>query len=620
MRLTSQTGLAALLAVGLIVSSVASASGEDASDTGAPVTVQEPAGISACWDNIESAPFIDTSDLSEESLAAIDCMFHYGITRGTSANTYSPADEVIRWHMAIFLIRTSKVLGLILPDEPLESFDDLESVSAEGKLAVAQLREMGITRGYSPTVFGPANNVERVHMAHFLTRLLRLTSVTLPTPGDDSYEDLQDLSADARADIGAMASLGIMEAITPVRFEPRAPVTREDMAVFLARILELAEVEPVHLELNLSSESLLVGGAAEATVRALKPDGRPYPGMLIDLFALYDGDFEDGCNLDMGARLNGDDAGTSQNCRIDGSDPRTNSEGEVTVGLAHSPEPAVNWIYAWAGTLGQEYDDAEVQTEIKARIDWQASPTRVTTVEPVSLELSLSSESLLVGGAAIATVRALKADGSPYPGLLIDVFADYGWRYGTACNLDTDARLNGGDAGTSQNCRIDIGDPRTDSNGEVTVGLAHSSESAVNWIYAWAGTLGQEFNESEVRSEVKRKIDWQPSPSRVTTIDPIGIVYEQGLAIVARLVGPNSAGQRMVLVSSYDNVVRVMRVETTNDDGSVAFSIPGLADPSEDFFQPRSVDEQILVYWDRNGNNIHDGPAELSAQTEIYWR
>ena len=163
------------------------------------------------------------------------------------------------------------------------------------------------------------------------------------------------------------------------------------------------------------------------------------------------------------------------------------------------------------------------------------------------------------------------------------MFADYGWRYGTACNLDTDARLNGGDAGTSQNCRIDIGDPRTDSNGEVTVGLAHSSESAVNWIYAWAGTLGQEFNESEVRSEVKRKIDWQPSPSRVTTIDPIGIVYEQGLAIVARLVGPNSAGQRMVLVSSYDNVVRVMRVETTNDDGSVASASPVLPTPARTF-------------------------------------
>ena len=40
-------------------------------------------------------------------------------------------------------------------------------------------------------------------------------------------------------------------------------------------------------------------------------------------------------------------------------------------------------------------------------------------------------------------------------------------------------------------------------NGEVTVGLAHNSESAVNWIYAWAGTLGQEFNERVVRTEVK---------------------------------------------------------------------------------------------------------------------
>ena len=114
----------------------------------------------------------------------------------------------------------------------------------------------------------------------------------------------------------------------------------------------------------------------------------------------------------------------------------------------------------------------------------------------------------MVGGAATATVRALKPDGNPYPGLLIDLFADYGWRHGTACNLDIDARLNGGDAGTSQNCRIDIGDPRTDSNGVVTVGLAHSSESAVNWIYAWAGTLGPgvQRTRSERRSQAQDRL------------------------------------------------------------------------------------------------------------------
>ena len=483
-----RTGLAALLTVGLLAVSAAAADDSDTADTDPPIEesteqdVQAARGFDACWANIEAAPFVDTADLSAESKAAIDCMYHYGITKGTSATTYSPDAPVIRLHMALFLVRTSKVLGLPVPEGATESFEDLEGVSTEGRSAVAQLKAMGITTGYSPQIFGPANIVERVHMAHFLARVLRLTGMTLPVGGEETFEDVVPLSTEARADVSAMVELGIMDPVTADHFDPRGAVTREDMALFLARILEIAEIKPVSLELELSSESLMVGGAATATVRAFKPDGNPYPGLLIDLFA------------------------------------------------------------------------------------------------------------------------------------------DHGWRRGTACNLDIDARLNGGDAGTSQNCRIDIGDPRTDSDGEVTVGLAHNAESAVNWIYAWAGTLGQEFNEREVRTEVKRKIDWQPSPTMVTTINPIGIVYWQGVSIAAQLVGPNSAGQRMILVASHNDVVRVMRIETTDDDGSVAFNVPGRANPSNNIYEPISIDETILVYWDRNGNNVHDGPAELSARTTIYWR
>ncbi len=483
-----RTGVAALLAVGLLASLAAAADDSDTADADPPAEVpteqdvQEAHGLDACWENIDPAPFVDTADLSAESKAAIDCMYHYGITKGTSVTTYSPAAPVIRLHMALFLVRTSKVLGLPVPVGATESFEDLEGVSTEGRSAVAQLKEMGITTGYSPQIFGPANIVERVHMAHFLARVLRLTGMTLPVGGEETFEDVMPLSTEARADVSAMVELGIMDPVTADQFDPRGAVTREDMALFLARILEIAEIKPVSLELELSSDSLMVGGAATATVRALKPDGNPYPGLLIDLFA------------------------------------------------------------------------------------------------------------------------------------------DHGSRRGTACNLDIDARLNGGDAGTSQNCRIDIGDPRTDSNGEVTVGLAHNSELAVNWIYAWAGTLGQEFNERQVRTEVKRKIDWQPSPTMVTTIIPIGIVYWQGVSIAAQLVGPNSAGQRMILVASFDDVVRVMRIETTKEDGSVAFSIPGRANPSDNIYEPISIDETILVYWDRNANNVHDGPAELSARTTIYWR
>ncbi len=481
-------GGAALLATAFFASSVAATDAGDTADADPPTEqseeqdVQEARGFDACWDNIEAAPFVDTADLSAESNAAIDCMYHYGITRGTSATTYSPEAPVIRLHMALFLVRTSKVLGLPVPEGATESFDDLEGVSTEARSAVAQLKEMGITTGYSPQIFGPANIVERAHMAHFLARMLRLTGVIFPPPGGETFDDVMPLSAEARNDVYAMVELGVMDPATADRFDPRGDVTREDMALFLARVLEIAEIKPVSLELELSSESLMVGGAATATVRAFKPDG------------------------------------------------------------------------------------------------------------------------------------------SPYRGLLIDVFADHGSRRGTACNLDIDARVNGGDAGTSQNCWIDIGDPRTDSNGEVTVGLAYSSESAVNWIFAWAGTLGQEFNERQVRTEAKRKIDWQPAPTSVTTIDPLGIVYGQGASIAAQLVGPNSAGQRMILVASYDDVVRVIRIETTDDDGSVAFNIPGRDNPSDNIYQPISIDETILVYWDRNANNVHDGPAELSARTTIYWR
>ena len=99
-----------------------------------------------------------------------------------------------------------------------------------------------------------------------------------PVGGEEIFEDVMPLSTEARADVSAMVELQIMDPVTADHFDPRGAVTREDMALFLARILEIAEIKPVSLELELSSDSLMVGGAATATVRALKPDGKPIPG------------------------------------------------------------------------------------------------------------------------------------------------------------------------------------------------------------------------------------------------------------------------------------------------------------------------------------------------------
>ena len=450
---------------------------------------QAPGGIKACWDEIEPAPFTDTAGLSAESVAAIDCVAHYGITKGTSATTYSPDALVTRLQTARFLARTVVALELGLPEATSVSFDDLGSVDDDGREAVAQLQMLGIVKGMSTRRFAPDESVQRAQIAQFLLRLLKLADVTPPDPAEDSFDDLGDVSGDAREAIGVTAALGIVRAQEPGRFDPRAPVTREDMALLLARTLEVAGARPVRLELSLSSELVMAGGAAEATVRATKPDGEPFPG------------------------------------------------------------------------------------------------------------------------------------------LLIDVFAAYGVSPGGACNLDDGAHVNGGDAGTSQDCRIDGGDPRTDMTGEARVGLAHSPRPVALWIYAWAGTEGQEFDYDEVRAQVRARIGWHSQPSAVTITDPLRPEFGRGVTVEARLVGRNAVGRRMVLAAGAADAAatgagapRTLLVGITNGAGRVYFELPGLVDPAEDHQRGLPVAETVLVFWDRNGNSVHDGPAELSAQTVLTWR
>ena len=444
---------------------------------------QVPSGTEACWDDIEPAPFTDTASVSAESVAAIDCMVHYGITSGTSATTYSPDAAVTRLQVAFFLVRTVAALELELPAGSSAPFDDLGSVSVEGRRAVAQIKELGIAGERAARLFGPDQSVERAEMAQYVLRLLKLTDVTLPAPAEDAFDDIEVVSAADREAIAVMAALGIMDAAAPRRFDPGTPVTRVDMALMLARILEAAGARPVRLELSLSSVSVLVGGAAEATVRALKPRG------------------------------------------------------------------------------------------------------------------------------------------DPYPDLLIDVFAAYGVSLGGSCNLDTGARVNGGDAGTSQNCRIDRGDPRTDSAGEVRVGLAHNPQPALDWIYAWAGAQGQEFDNDEVRAQARVRIGWQPLPTGVTITNPARAVFGERVTVTARLAGRNVGGRRMVLVAAAENgAVRTLQVGTTSGAGRVSFGLPGLAHPAADHNRSLPVAETVLVFWDRNGNSVHDGPAELSVQTVLTWR
>ncbi len=442
---------------------------------------ETPGKMGACWRGIESAGFADTAGLSAKSVAAIDCMAHYGITKGTSATTYSPRGSVTRAQMARFLVRTVAALELELPSGDSAPFDDVGALDAEGRRAVARLRELGITKGRAERVFDPDGTVTRGPMALLLHRLLKLTDVRLPAAASDDFDDLAEGSEEMKEAVRAMAALEIMNPAAPQRFDVAALVTREDMALHLARILELAGARPVRLDVSVGSGVVLVGGSTEATVRAVTPGGEPYPGLLIDVFA------------------------------------------------------------AWGVTSGG------------------------------------------------------------------------------ACGLDESSHVNGGDAGTSRDCQIDRGDPRTDAAGEVRVGLAHGLQPAVGWIYAWTGVEGQEYGSNAVRVQARVRVGWHPSPDRVVVTKPSRARFGEEVTVRSQLFGRNPGGRRMVLVAWQEGgTARVQLVGTTTGGGVVSFRLFGLRGPLGNRELP--VDETVLVFWDRNGNSVHDGPAEPSAQLVLTWR
>ncbi len=90
----------AVLAVLSLVASVLVAVPAAAADDPEP-------DFTATFDACADAPDSEFEDVpaSHPNTGDIDCIAYYGITKGTSATTYSPRMSVTREHMALFLTR-----------------------------------------------------------------------------------------------------------------------------------------------------------------------------------------------------------------------------------------------------------------------------------------------------------------------------------------------------------------------------------------------------------------------------------------------------------------------------------------------------------------------------------
>jgi len=125
---------------------------------------------------------------------------------------------------------------------------------------IVWIADQGITSGCAPDRYCPDASVSREQMAAFLSRAL-----ALPASGVDAFDD--DDGSLFEADINRVAAAGIATGCGTRTFCPDAWVTREQMASFLARALDLPpSVTDFFTDDNSSIHEAAINAIAEAGI------------------------------------------------------------------------------------------------------------------------------------------------------------------------------------------------------------------------------------------------------------------------------------------------------------------------------------------------------------------
>ena len=319
---------------------------------------------------ITSTGFTDTTSVD------VACIKHYGITLGTTATTFSPIDPVPRWQMALFLTRMVAPAGATLPSGVDQGFTDISGKSAEIQTAINQIKQLGITVGKTATTFAPDQNVSREEMALFISRLLKASKAG---PGgheefvsgitgakeiksidtDHNFSDL-DLAyvMEAKTAIVSLWNLGVTEVATATVFEPRADISRLNMAQMMARALDHTNARPAGLSLQ-SSKYLSAASTVTISVTHRTDAFLPISGTLIDTFRYSH-------NSTLGySRFSADGScaqvqiteASGTLCVVDAADRVTDTNGNASTFVSGVSARSIWDYYAWTAAVGTTYDN-----------------------------------------------------------------------------------------------------------------------------------------------------------------------------------------------------------------------------------------------------------------------
>ena len=320
---------------------------------------------------------ISSAGFSDYSSVAVDCVKHYGITKGTTATTYSPHDTVTRWQMALFLSRMAGPAGITLGTGADQGFTDISGYSTEIQTAINQIKQLGITVGKTATTFAPAQKTSREEMALFLSRLLK-TATTGPggneeyvtglsgtkeiksNDTDHNYSDLNTVSL--YESIGAISSnwnLGVVDLPVATKYEPLADMTRSSMATMIAGALHHTNARPAGITLQASTYR--VGGTPNVkfSVTHRSATFQPIAGTYVDTFKFQ--------HTLVTTTLRFTTAGACSStvvtsnggtlCTVDTSDRVTDTSGNLAIFGEDMPTINKVDLWAWTSTTGAVYDN-----------------------------------------------------------------------------------------------------------------------------------------------------------------------------------------------------------------------------------------------------------------------
>jgi glucose/arabinose dehydrogenase len=219
----------------------------------------DPAQNACPPDRVESAGFSDVPP-GDSTALAIDCVAGYGIAQGRSDGSFARGAPVTRAQMALFLDRvTAYAVQASGSDAQRDAsdrgFDDVAAQPRAVRDAVNRLAAEGVVQGSDAdgdgrASFRPAEPVTRGQMAAFLRRTLGSISTLLtgeasdgPSSDTDYFDD--DAGSVFEDDINAVADVGIAAGVSETAFRPGDAVTRQQMARFLARLLEVEVAQGV---------------------------------------------------------------------------------------------------------------------------------------------------------------------------------------------------------------------------------------------------------------------------------------------------------------------------------------------------------------------------------------